>query len=219
MSWKRLQVLSGLIFCFFLFLHGLTIFAAILDLTAFDAVLDSARGLYRPLEWLLVALPLGIHLLASVVLAFKRKVGKSSLLVRLSGVALFLLGIIHVGEMRLLPMSAKFSASSSFVAYTLESWPLLATSALLLLMVSGIVHAAWGGLAAVQELGGFKGASERTLRVTGWTWLILLSLVLAPGVGRIVLEKGNANPSFYPSYQRLFAKVAPFLNPGNPRVK
>lgn len=219
MTWKRLQALSALVLVFFFFLHALTIAATALDLAAFDLVLESVRGLYRPLEWLLVFLPLGLHLLASAVLAFKRKeLGRSSL-VGLSGAALLVLGGLHVAVMRLMPMSARFSASSSYVAYTLESWPLLATLTLVLLGGAGIVHVAWGGLAAIQELGGFKGATERALRITGWTWVLLLSLLLAPGVGRLLLEKGNADPSYYPTYQRLFAKVVPFLNPGNPRTR
>ena len=121
--------------------------------------------------------------------------------------------------MRVMPMSAGYSASVSYLAYGLEMWPVLATSALLLLLAAGVVHGGFGAVAAIRELGGFPHSSEKSLKVTAWTWALMLAILMTPAVGRLMLEKGNVDPTFYPSYQRLFARYLPFLHPQDPRAR
>lgn len=215
-SWCRLQAVSGFAFGMFFFLHVLTIAAAGFDLGAFDDVLDHARFLYRPVEGILVLLPLVLHLLAGGVRAFERDRRLS--LVRLSGMVLALMMVGHVLHMRLLPMVSGFGADGSYVSYAVEVWPWLAIPALSALSLLGILHVVTGTMAGVQEFGGFRDASEHRLRVTMLTWGIILMIALSPGVGRLILERGNADPSFYPTYQRMFEKYLPMLKPRNPRA-
>lgn len=223
---RRLQLYSGLATGLFLLLHVLNVAALVVDPGAFDQALFVLRQLYRPselVEALLVWTPLSLHLLSSLAIAVEaRRSGarspSSMRLVRLSGTLLLALLGFHVLVMRILPALEGYSASASYLAFAVENWPWAVIPYYLLLAGAGAFHAGMGAAVALGELG-VLGAGDRPRLAAGATWSVLLATALLLGTARVVLEAPNMDPSFYASYQRLYARHLPFLHARNPRVR
>lgn len=222
---RRLQLWSGLACGIFLVLHVLTVAALVVDPDAFDQALFAMRRIYRPselVEALLVWTPLTLHLLASLAVAVERRQARevsspSVRWLRLSGMVLLLLLGVHVLVARVLPAMEGYSASASYLAFAIENWWWVVPY-YLVLVVSGAFHAGMGTALALGELGVFRGG-ERTRTVAGLTWSVILGLALMAGLGRVVIDAPNMDPSFYASYQRLYERYLPFLHARNPRVR
>lgn len=223
---RRLQQWSGLACGLFLLLHVLTVASLVVDPGAFEAALFKLRELYRPsdlVESLVVWTPLTLHLLASWGVAHERRKDRAIpdltvRLVRWSGTLLLVLLGVHVLIDRILPGMEGYSATASYVAFAVESWPWWVLPYYLLLVLAGACHAGMGAALALGELGVLVGA-RRSQRIAGLTWSVILGLALLLGFGRVALDAPNMDPSYYASYQRLYERYLPFLHPQNPRVR
>lgn len=217
---RRLQLASGLACGLFLLLHALNVAALVVDPGAFDQALFHLRQVYRPgelVEALLVATPLALHLLASLAVAFeRRRVPASRRALAWSGTLLLVLLSGHVLVQRILPALEGYSASASYLAYAVESWPRAVVPYYLALALTGAFHAGTGAAVALGELGWLGG--ERA-RAAGLAWSCMLALAFVAGFGRVALDAANMDPTYYASYQRLYARYLPFLHAGNPRVR
>lgn len=221
---RRLQLFSGLASGFFLLLHGLNVAALVVDPAAFDQALFTFRQLYRPGEFgeaLLVWTPLTLHLLASLGVAYERRgvsERQSRRWLRGSGTLLLVLLGAHVLVMRVLPSLEGYSASASYLAFAVESWPWALIPYYLTLALAGAFHAGMGAAVALGELGPL-GGSERQRTVAGLAWTVMVAIALFLGLGRVALDAPNMDPTYYSSYQRLYEHYLPFMHARNPRVR
>lgn len=219
---RKLQLGSGLATLLFLFLHALNVAALVVDPGAFDQALFALRQLYRPtelVEALLIATPLTLHLLASLAVALEgRPLQEGRRWLRLSGTLLLLLLGGHVLVARILPSLEGYSASASYLAFAVESWPWVVLLYYLALALAGAFHAGMGAALALSELGWWRASDERRA-IAGRAWSLMLALAFVAGLGRVALDAPNMDPSYYASYQRLYERYLPFLHARNPRVR
>ncbi|MBX7083791.1 MAG: hypothetical protein K1X88_31565 [Nannocystaceae bacterium] len=184
----RLQAVTGLTFAVFLTVHLFALCASALGPGWYDGVQRSTQVVYRaaPYEWLLLLLPLLVHIVVGVMRMRRRPRRTAPLpwavrLHRLS--AWFLLAVIfgHAGATRGLQAVYDVDCGFAGVSFAMAWMPGFFTVYYALLAIAGLVHGVYGVSSALATLGVRVGAPTQVLRRAAVP-LVVIGLLAIAGV-------------------------------------
>jgi succinate dehydrogenase/fumarate reductase cytochrome b subunit len=184
----RLQAVTGLVFAVFLTVHLVALCASALGPGWYDGVQRSTAVVYRaaPYEWVLLLLPLVVHVVVGVV-RMRRRPRRTTPLpwaVRLHRQSAWLLLAVifgHVGATRGLQLAYDVDCGFAGVSFAMAWMPGLFSLYYSLLAIAGLIHGVYGVASALAVLGVRVPPPTRVLRRAALP-LVVIGLLAIAGV-------------------------------------